>query len=189
MPKVCSKAAAGPALSRVFTPTNPTPRTLYSACAASSAGASTRHGGHAAYQTLTTNGAPRIATESNSSLPYVLPRISRGSARVSRGISTMTPSPETYPALASLAASEELLHAARRGVRTSRLPPSRSVARRLGPGLAPLRAAVAIECQDAGRESRRLRGAGDCPDTADHPLAESGWPRPPRTPLVPTRAR
>src|SRR5690625_5384823 len=59
MPKVCSKAAAGPALSRVFTPTNPTPRTLYSACAASSAGASTRHGGHAAYQTLTTNGAPR----------------------------------------------------------------------------------------------------------------------------------
>src|SRR5690625_5254526 len=80
MPKVCSKAAAGPALSRVFTPTNPTPRTLYSACAASSAGASTRHGGHAAYQTLTTNGAPRIATESNSSLPYVLPRISRGSA-------------------------------------------------------------------------------------------------------------
>src|SRR5690625_6670274 len=95
MPKVCSKAAAGPALSRVFTPTNPTPRTLYSACAASSAGASTRHGGHAAYQTLTTNGAPRIATESNSSLPYVLPRISRGSARVSRGISTMTPSPET----------------------------------------------------------------------------------------------
>src|SRR5699024_961951 len=110
------------------------------------------------------------------------PRISRGSARPSGGISTTTPSPETYPAFASLAASEELLHAARRGARTSRLPPSRSVVRRLRRGVTLRPVGPTTECQKADRVLRLLTSAGDWSDRSDHPPPGSRWTRSPCSP-------
>src|SRR5699024_10118509 len=106
------------------------------------------------------------------------PNLQRIGASPRGGISTTTPSPETYPAFASLATSEEPLHAASRGARASRLPPSRSVVRRFGPGRAPLHAAgLTIECQKAGRVFRLLTSAGDWSDRSDHPPPGSRWMR------------
>src|SRR5699024_10681803 len=105
-----------------------------------------------------------------------------GSARPSGGISTTTPSPETYPAFAALAPSEGSLHAARRGARTSRLPPSRGAVRRLGPRLTLRPAGLTIERQRAGRVLRLLTSAGDWSDKSDHPPPGSRWTRSPCSP-------
>src|SRR5699024_12603556 len=110
MPKVSSNAAAGPAVSRVFTPTNSTPRALYSECTAFSAGASTRHGGHDAYQTLISKGAPRSAVPSKSSPSLVVVRISRGSARPYGRISSTSHYPETLKTHTLLAGHKTSLH-------------------------------------------------------------------------------